>query len=1833
MKRAGRRLTIALAALVLLRIALPWLSELGAGALLRARGLELRALELDFALHSGDVRVQGLELGLRAFPEREPLLRLERASVDLRLSALLRGDLHLERVAVEGLELRLDLEPERVRELQRAFRPERAPATPPAQLSLDWRPPLRIDMLRVEHMRVHLVDAQAEPALDARLECNLLATAVGVPGERAHVELFLNGPRVLDVLHLEAEGRGEYALLDAQVALDVRGLRLDPLRGALARLGIEPGAQELDLRAQLALALQPLQAPQSEPGQQATQATDGLPQAASGRIELSACRALADQREVLALDELALEFASFAPSGVQLERGLLRGLRAALGRRADGALRVGGLELATAPSGEWSGAQLARLAHVALVDPLARAFSAPWTVRELELGAAELRFHDETVEPPAQLELQLESARYRDGEPRGALELLVRAPGLFESLRLAGEAQLLGEARALDLQLELLGIAPQAARPYLARLGWAPVEDAGALRARVQASAQRTPQGATLVEAELSALELRLGQESRACAALERLRAHELVIDADAQRVRVGGLELAGARAQLKRTPDGAWRALGLRTLRAEERVAAPEAGARVRARVPASPSAAPLGAATSEAAARLVAASSPAASSKSAPNPAAPAHGRLELDLVHVHGGALEILDEAHTPPIEVRLEHELRLESLVLDSDPQGAPASPAALALDFRSSGLVAELNARGTLSSQPGPLALQLELDTLASVQSAAPLAPWLAAYGLLPQLEQGRLAFRAQAALQARPEGLLLGLALRELEAKAGAELLARIEALDVRRALLGAHGLEVEALELRDAQLRLERDERGSWCAGGLVFLPREAQMAERDAPQAPRNAQAAAPATQPSTSRPVASQPSDSQPAVNPVPVAAVGAPRYALERLRIAGAEVQLRDRAVQPALELALRADLELDDWVHAPQAEPATWRAALSAAPLARQLSAEGTLLTTPTRVALHAQLQGEGLELLPLAAHLPSSWRAHAMDASAQGALELAFEPHAQGGFGLELGLRDCELHALAEPASVWALRELTLRAPRIDASASVYDIDALELEGAQLELSRTRERGWRALGLELGAPERSEAAAAQPAEAERAQDSAEPAPAAVATVGGARAPRATTPQLRLGSLLLDLERCALRDEARPDAPALQGALRVESSGPFELAAPRGTEWALHTRASAPPVLGGLALELRGSSWLRGPRLAFELEAHEIDAEALAPWLERESLSVRGSGMRQGELRGRGEARVLPGRNAGRAGWWRAPFGLEADLAQLELRRAPEGEVLAGIGSLRLEARLIDFARRRFELPLIELNDLAGQLTRRVGSWHAFGLAFEARAPLSAAADPEPAATEPELAEMTGAAPPAAESQAALIALPFEFEVGELVLSGLDFELRDESVDPPAQFPLRELHAEVRQLGTRALRGEQPVRFQASVGAARVQLPPRGEERPAFEELALRGSLRLAPEPRGWMRFSATGVELLGAASLARERGLTIGAGLLDAGVRVRVRGLDDIAVRSSFSFSELSLSEQAGGPIESVLQLPAPLDVALFALRDSEGEIDVPLSFELRSRRISGGQVARAAAGATTSVVANAIASSPLRLASGLTGLFGFGGSEEQEPVAPSALAFAPGASALESEARAEAARLVQRLSSDARLVLVLEHELAPADVERAQLLANPDREHCLALAAALRAERTRLSGERERVALQLGAARALVHDAQLADERAAKLRSLDAQSAELERALDGALELLRPGAARFRDRRTRSACLELGRARLEAVRAAVLAALPSADRRVELRSPKMRLPVAAAQPSSEASSQPNSQPSSAPSLPPSAEPGNESTLGRVLARLRQRSN
>jgi hypothetical protein len=131
---------------------------------------------------------------------------------------------------------------------------------------------------------------------------------------------------------------------------------------------------------------------------------------------------------------------------------------------------------------------------------------------------------------------------------------------------------------------------------------------------------------------------------------------------------------------------------------------------------------------------------------------------------------------------------------------------------------------------------------------------------------------------------------------------------------------------------------------------------------------------------------------------------------------------------------------------------------------------------------------------------------------------------------------------------------------------------------------------------------------------------------------------------------------------------------------------------------------------------------------------------------------------------------------------------------------------------------------------------------------------------------------------------------------------------------------------------------------------------------------------------------------------------------------------------------------------------------------------------------------------------------------------------------------------------------------------------------MGAGDVKRIDELVNPADDDAWSLLYRLRQKRGELLKERARVA---GQARGELGSGLDADESLQRLRGLDRELSSVEDGLDALNELVRPGGSRQAVRRTRAACLDLGRDRLIAVRDALLAAgIPDAASRLNVTQP-----------------------------------------------------
>ena len=248
--------------------------------------------------------------------------------------------------------------------------------------------------------------------------------------------------------------------------------------------------------------------------------------------------------------------------------------------------------------------------------------------------------------------------------------------------------------------------------------------------------------------------------------------------------------------------------------------------------------------------------------------------------------------------------------------------------------------------------------------------------------------------------------------------------------------------------------------------------------------------------------------------------------------------------------------------------------------------------------------------------------------------------------------------------------------------------------------------------------------------------------------------------------------------------------------------------------------------------------------------------------------------------------------------------------------------------------------------------------------------------------------------------------------------------------------------------------------------------------------------------------------------------------------------------------------------------------------MVITALEDADGSITLPLSFPLKNGRFDTDDIISSGTDAFLPIVATGIASLPLKL-------MNLGSDKERVVERPVAITFAPGSSVLDPAAAAGLEPLVRKLRDNPSLEVLLQHTLGDGDVPRARLRANPTRQDSLSILAHLREKKRELLDLR---AVAAGEARSFLasrFDAVPADAALDRVRALDHEVAQTDDAIDAICDLLAPGADRRADRRTRAAAIDLGTARMEILRAALLATnIPDIAHRIRIVHAKFNPPT-----------------------------------------------
>jgi Domain of Unknown Function (DUF748) len=1625
---------------------------------------------LELSLLGADAAIYNLEF----LPEGggDPVLRTDYCQGDLSLYNLFRGRLVVYRVAADGVDLTIERTPDGRFPLLARFTSNNSPAskaaapaakTPPGPIDLN--PPLRIDAVRLTHVRARFHDESIHPELDARLALDLRLSDVGVPGRPTRFELDFSSDPVLDSLEIDGQSHGNGKTLDATLQVVMRGLHLKPVQPYLQTVGLRPTAD--DISASMSGEFKASVAPNPADGAEATLALD---------------RAFvkADGKEALAMDRLSLNATALNTALAKLGKLEIDGVRCSTWRNTDGALGAAGIELMP-PSAAASHAQPA--AKPAAAPPAAaEGATFRWTLEEFLLRHFHAGFHDASVSPPVDLSLSIPEVSadnfvsdpaHTDGTVHFAAT--INAPGMMRAMHISGQARPFAARKTFSVTAHSDGIAPVAIKPYLDSAGLESEWKDGSFTCAANGDLSINSAGKLSADARVTGIRLTDG--------VERFRFDDISLggitfDPRADAIGAESIEFSGPELAASRDASGQWHVLGFKTK-------------------PPVPSAAPI---------------ETAAESVSDPPPMA--WPKIRIGKFLWKGIHLSLHDQAVSPAVNLAISDAgMEMDDLNLDPSDHASAGQPGKIRA-WLVVPKVARINVDGAVTSRPREVSSKIDLEVrdihLDSV------AQYLKKAGCEPTLRDGR--FRINANISATgDEKSIATSATFSADYRDGDTPLVSLASAQIEGLRLQPERVSVDSIRIRSPWTRAVRDPDGTIEIAGIRLIGKPPQSTATGQPDPPNPPKPADPA---------------------PPTIAAV-------KSLRIENASLEWLDHSAKPPVSTTATANASLKDFSTAPKAPAATLHLDATVAGSLRAFRADGTLSARSDEQTLRMNVSADGIRGGSLARYLPPDIRATLQQGRLRATISASAAPNPRGGTSVEANIADFDYRDGSQEEPYLKFDSFHAGVGRLDSAAKVVAVKDVSLRGLEADVQRTS-HGLELLGLQIG-PEKAEKSDPPPAQPPAADPPAAPVANDLAHVAR-RLNR--YPLVTLDSLDLNVRKITMSDQTQKRAvPIVVSNVRLHNLARLiwlGLDPEENPPSQLELTGRVDPIVDQFKLETRATPFFRTKTLAVDLTVSGIHGDGITEISPRLSRQLDGGTLKDGQFHASASLAIkLNTLDPANFDFSRGGK-LDVSLKDVAFRNGPVAPVLFGLGDVQSDGIIVAPQMKGIDIRELDVDNIIGRVQRFDDGLHILGLVIKPQA--------KPTASSPR---------PGKSAQASIADPPEkEIRVDRLLVSGMDFVAEDRTVDPPLIVPINGLDLEVQDISTLSLRDSKPVKFSMDVSAGKVALPaqetaPAGN-RALFSEITANGALSMYPSLDGWAKASVSGFELTCLRGLAAQHKVTLGAGTFDGDVDIRFLGDGGIDTSTKLVLTDLSLSEPPDGWVHHTLKLPAPLDVVIAALQDQDGSITIPLNITMRENGISTGQLASAGSGALLSIIGTSLAAAPLKVGN-LLGLVEKGG----QPQPPVIVAFLPGYSLPGETDQLDLLR--KRMRENKSINAILRHDLGSDDIALISERVNPSPVDALAVADQLSRQKMDMLAAREQAAADVRAILASGGSdaAALAIER---LRRLDRNLAQTENALDRTYDLLRPGADRQADRRTRAACLAIAHARLQAVRDFLLA-------------------------------------------------------------------
>jgi uncharacterized protein involved in outer membrane biogenesis len=1334
-------------------------------------------------------------------------------------------------------------------------------------------------------------------------------------------------------------------------------------------------------------------------------------------------------------------------------------------------------------------------------------------VRQLLVQDVELTFTDHALPQPVQLsfvmpELLVENFCTETAQATGptALSLAASAPGLARSISIDGTAIPSGAASDIQLSVRISGIEPRAADAYLAAARLKSDLKDGEFTCAITGRVEPRADGS--LAASFSVSDSSLVAAGQTLLSMPLVEISQVQLDPDMSHISLGVVRLNGPVVSVRRSETGVVEALGLRY-----------DPAMLLAATSGSPPEAPPATGPAPAAQPLVTTS-------------------LAIGKVEWREASIQFADSTAQPPTEISLaDFVLDCDNLVFGESSTAAP--PGRIHVSLKSPGLIETFLLDGSLA--PSPRTLEFDLKAQSTGISTENLKGMLSAMGLEPVMKQGAAEFALAGKLGQADGRLLADFDLRDARLSEPSDEWLSLGGLSVQGASFDGKALEVGSITIDKPAVRVMRDAQGAVSLAGVKVLP-------------PR------PAT-PTTAPAAPSVPAEARLDLS-LPIVAK------IKSLQLRDASVNWSDGAVLPQAQVSASLNANASDLLAGSEGPPSEFSLTLSSPGVIESLTLQGTATLAPHRQQVELTARGEGITGRALDAYLPPNIATRFQNGRFDAKVSALIEPNAQGGTRAQLAITDLALRDGVAADPVAGLRAMRIGIDRLDLAANLIDISEIAVEGAGLAVEQN-EDGIALLGLTLAPqllrPASPEATAPEPMASGAASD-------VSAMVAQSHEP---PPLIIVQRLSVGADRISFASPTLAK-PLTVTDLALVSPGKIELLGDDPTQRPpvkLEFRATVDGLVDSVAVDANLAPFAAEPSVRFGVDVSGIRGEQLPAFMPQLAETVDGSGLSDGRVTASFESQFGYTR--------RGALGIDLtrgitatfELKDLKLVQSGVQTPLAGVQAIHGEG--VRYSPHSGSLAIKSLDVTTPQATvlRDQQGIHLLGLTLKAPATQPATAPQDEAPEVAPVAQADQAPSPAATTPADPAKAAPEYRIDRFTVSGIDLTIEDRVGSPPTLLTINQLDLEVRGLSSRALaEPDRPIRFSAVVGAGKVPLPPQRprdgdhtELREAFAEASAAGNVTLVPRPQGFVKASLSGLELAALRGLAEEYGVTLEGGIFDVRADVRMEGAETFDARLFPTFTELRLSEPSDGPIQSALKLPVPLDAAIKTLEDADGSISFTLTVPMEAGQIGWGPVIASASSSLSGVLAGALVAAPLKAGRLVPMLVGADASEARgRGLEPVAIEFLPGESRLSNLQRDQIRAAAETMWKDRSVVVTVQHTLGSDDDLLVQARANPPASASLAVAERLRGRKAELQRQLRSLEGQLQAAMFSQNEA-LTQGMSESTRRIAAELAATEEALDQALDLLRPGADRQAQRRTRASAIRLAELRLHAVQDALL--------------------------------------------------------------------